>query len=97
MNARQYGGVALATLALAGCVALPNDWVKVRDVDQRPYTYQYIHPDDTDRVCREHGATGDGYVLACAVYGKALFVLPFGASQDLIEHEEKHRLGYEHR
>lgn len=73
-------------------------WQKTRPAAPQPWLH--VEVSDTDRVCRDQGASTMylGRINACATWAPThcIIYLPANAPRWLIEHEEKHCEGWTH-
>ncbi len=91
----------LAATAAHGEACKPDSpfdyqWYRARPADKALYTTAWVAPDQTNAICRGAKAAGDAWIFACTSLDYKYFVLPTGAPQWLIDHEEKHRQGCDH-
>ena len=83
---------------LDGCTSLDYDWKHTKLPSPQPWVY--IYPEDVDAACRAAGALTVGFerILGCATSSSSgcTIYLPKRAPAWIIEHEEKHCLGWTH-
>lgn len=89
----------IVTLALfTGCAGMEYEWVKVNEESPRPWSYLY--PADVDWACRRVGASTVGMdrILGCAIPRSdgCTIYLPRNPQKWIVEHEEKHCMGWVH-
>lgn len=87
--------IALA-VALSGCARTFDYWYRTGPPNTEPYLHVYTYPDKVDALCRSYGAVQTGPIPACTVRRYRFFIFPYNPSAFLVEHEEKHRAGYDH-